>query len=70
MSCFAARSGVTPRRPARGGLALAQSPAEAEFASMPASAIARNQGASVLDIDDIGRALNQFAVGKSYRMAS
>ena len=45
---------------AAGGKAFAQTPAEADFSGMPSSAIAGNATADVMDIDEIGRAVNRL----------
>jgi two-component system chemotaxis response regulator CheB len=50
---------------AAGGKAFAQTPAEADFGEMPSSAIAGNATAEVMDIDQIGRAVNSLVAGVS-----
>lgn len=47
-----------------GGLCLAQKPSEAEDASMPAYAIARDHVLAALGIDEIGDALDRLARGR------
>ena len=52
---------------AKGGLAIAQRPAE--NASMPESAIREDHVDAVLDVDDIGRALVELARGRAFELA-
>jgi two-component system chemotaxis response regulator CheB len=52
-----------------GGLALVQTPAQADHPQLPESAIARNQSACILELDDIADALRRLVAGESYRVA-